>query len=890
MPRDIVLAKLVQPPLPAGYLSRSRVVEAFSCAASQQLTCVVAPVGYGKTLALAEFAQAARQKSIAVAWLSADGQDNDPARFWAHAAASLEGALGVSFAIEPNGCPESAVVSLCNQLHAHLGDRGGVLIVDGFENIESEEVENAFLQFCAYVPPRFSVVLAANALSRRMEMEAYRLGQVQLSSYDLALTEEETRIVLEGALGGAVEGAQLHEVFALTEGWPQGVVLAGRALASAGHHAEPSPFDGSNRLVKRYFESQVLARIPIELVSFLLELSVFERFSRGLCDAVFGSRNTQALFNETVRRSLFIVPCDDRDEWFRFNRLFVDWLRNGMLQLRIETIREICARASEWFHDHGCGDEAAKYLLLASDFDYVANLTEATCSLSRDDRQTHYLLWQCRIPSAEFADSPLLCMLCAWSGITNARVADAQVWIDRFERSMEAAANERCLDPSIVEFSSKCLKMKCTAMSGDGNAALAQCDELLNSGYSIKPSLMSMIYQSLGEAYERIGDMAQAQEIYLQAQASASVDATKHQLLFNAFNYAEVQYCFGELNEAQEGCEKLLKTCPSDFAIYGATCALLARVLLERNDLDRAAVLVERSLKRTSHYRHIDMYLEAKIAQAGLLASTGNLSASYEAIVEGILHGEQKGVPRAVLPYAYFMQACIAARRGNVRDLCIIERKFAVCICEGDEYCQMLLSFVRAFIERERGSASLAADMFGGIATTAQQKRFVWVAVRALVAEILALLKAGDEPRASARLHDVLVLASRHGFVRSLLDAGMPLRDLLRSYSATRKAGASVRAYVKSLLIEFEKELPAAASGIGDASLFANDGPDPLTPRELEVLKLLNLGMSRQEMAEVLCISVNTAKKHLANIYSKLGAGTREEALQKYSAHKDGER
>ena len=66
--------------------------------------------------------------------------------------------------------------------------------------------------------------------------------------------------------------------------------------------------------------------------------------------------------------------------------------------------------------------------------------------------------------------------------------------------------------------------MKCVAMEGDGQEALAQCDELLNSGHEIKPSLMSMIYQSLGEAYERIGDMAQAQEIYLQAQASASVD------------------------------------------------------------------------------------------------------------------------------------------------------------------------------------------------------------------------------------------------------------------------------------------------------------------------------------------------------------------------------
>ncbi|MEG0990938.1 MAG: LuxR C-terminal-related transcriptional regulator, partial [Gordonibacter sp.] len=564
----------------------------------------------------------------------------------------------------------------------------------------------------------------------------------------------------------------------------------------------------------------------------------------------------------------------------------VQRLSPELLQLRMEGIRERCSRASEWFHDYGMQDEAAKYLLLASDFDYVANLTEATCSLSREDRRTPYLLWLCRIPSAEFARLPLLCMLSAWTYITNARVVDALRWIARFERSMQEPEHVGSLDPSIVEFSSKCLKMKCNAMEGRGKEALAQCDELLNSGYEIKPSLMSMIYQSLGEAYERIGDMAQAQEIYLQAQASASVDATMHQLLFNSFNFAEVQYYFGEFDDAREGCEKLLQSCPTDFALYGAVCALLARVLLERNEQERAAVLVERSLKRTSHYRHIDMYLEAKMAQTGCLTAKGDLSEAYEAIVEAILYGEQKAVPRAVLLHAYFLQAEIAARRRNLRDLLVIERKFTARVHEEDVHCQLLLLFVQALAKREKGDAVATLELLEDLVSRARKGRFVCVAVKALAVQAVVMRSVGDESRAYALLGELLALASRHGFVRSILDAGGPLRDLLRDYSTTRKAGAAVRSYVKSLLVEFERELPTSSSGIGGLGAFANDGADPLTPRELEILKLLNMGMTRKEISETLCISVNTAKKHLANIYSKLGANTREEVLGKCAANR----
>lgn len=885
--QSLALVKLMRPPLPKDYTPRSRLMDAFDRGSHQQITCVVAPNGSGKTCAALEYANRLEKGGCElVSWLTIDRLDNDLARFWLHLLAALDlpfdEALGGGAQCKIG---EDAIIAASNALFDKLpSGKKGYLFVDGFGFIENEEVESSFIRFCRYAPPWFHVVITASSLSKRMDAEVYMLGQMQVGSNDLAMTKDEARRMLAPFVDKDVPEEWLASAYEITEGWVQGLVMVGQTLSSQSHRGAMESFDGKNRHVKRYFEGCVRPGLPGEFTAFLYELSLFEGFSRSLCSAAFESGKDQELVSEIFRRNLFIVACDESGEWYRFNSLFADWLRSEMLQLRTETIREICSRASEWFHDNGYDDEAAKYLLLASDFDYVENLTKATCSLSRpDSKKTDYLLWQCRIPSAEFEESPLLCMLSAWCYITNARVDDAQVWIARFEQSLRLEKNKDCLEPEVIEFSLKCLKMKCAAMARKGKEAIEQCDELLGSGYKIEPALLSMIYQSLGEAYERIGEMAQAQEMYLQAQASASVDATTHQLVFNAVSFAEVQYYFGEFEEVQESCEKLLKTCPPNFAIYGFICALLARVLIEKNEADQAVVFVRRALKRTSHYCHIDMYLEAKIAQAGYFVAVGDLPQAYEVIVEGVLQGERKDVPRGVLFSAYSFQAEIAARRHNVRDLQIIERKFAARVGDDDTYYQLKLALVRVLIKREQGDCISALSDLDAIVESSFRERFACIAAKALVAKALVAKDMNSTVIARSTLGDLLLLANRHGFVRTLLDAGEPLRDLIRDYATSQKGSNVVRTYAKSLLLAFEKEVLSDPRGFSEQVVVTADVVNPLTLREQEILRLLNMGMSRLEISNELCISVNTVKKHLANIYDKLEVDTREEALKKLS-------
>ncbi|MDO4290172.1 MAG: LuxR C-terminal-related transcriptional regulator [Eggerthellaceae bacterium] len=519
---------------------------------------------------------------------------------------------------------------------------------------------------------------------------------------------------------------------------------------------------------------------------------------------------------------------------------------------------------------------------MSSDTGYAESLVEAIYSLSRPRKETNPLLWLCEIESTQFEDSPLLCMLAAWTCVTTARLADADRWTKALERVMAQEENKAAISPELASFAVKCLRMKYLAMAGDGTRALQLCDELLNCGQEVKPSLRSMINQSEAEAYESTGNYEQAMELYLKAQASATVDNTMHQLFFNEYTYALALYYRGEHADALKCCEDILKKCPEDFAIYGASCSLLARVLIEVDEIDRVPELIDTSLNRLSHYRHIDLYLDIKMAQSIWLASRGRASDAYEAIVEATIHGEQyEHVPRATLLSAYYLQAGMAKKQRNTRELKIIEQKFSNIVHDEDLFNQLLLLTIRAYILELDDRKREAATMFDQAFTQAHAKNFNRMGLNALVEKTMLLSALGEKTKTQAALSELIHVASKQGFARTILSAGEPLRQLLRDFSTSRNANGPMRTFTKALLLKFEKERPSTEGRPnGDEGLFANDASE-LTEREVEVLKLLNMGMQRQEIAEVLCISINTVKKHLANIYTKLGVKSRNEAIER---------
>lgn len=247
------------------------------------------------------------------------------------------------------------------------------------------------------------------------------------------------------------------------------------------------------------------------------------------------------------------------------------------------------------------------------------------------------------------------------------------------------------------------------------------------------------------------------------------------------------------------------------------------------------------------------------------------------------MQGEKyRNVPRAALLSAYFLQAQIALHRGDLNELQLIENKFALHLRKSDIFGILLFDAVRAFALRLQGGDAEVIELLDAMIERALERDFNRMAVIALVERTLILNDMGESALAITSLNELLRIARLHGYMRTILNGGAPMKQLLREYSTTRKLGGVLRTYVKDVLLHFEAESSDKREASDESTAFL-ESEYMLTAREIEVLRLLNMGLSRNEIAETLSISINTAKKHLSNIYAKMGVRNKTEALEGFT-------
>ena len=293
--RDVLLATKLNVPGPRpGFVPRPRLVEALGEGLARRLILVCAPAGSGKTALLADWAPSGNRP---VAWLSLDAADNDPVRFWRHTVAALDRArpgigerVGLLLGPPAPASFEGLVTALINDLAAQPGDGEVLLVLDDYHLIDAQPVHASLAFLLEHLPPGLHLVLASRA-DPPLPLARLRAGGqlAELRTADLRFTAEEAAALLRESAGADLPAAAVAALAARTEGWAAGLQLAALSLAG---QADPAgfvaAFSGSHRYVLDYLAEEVLDRQPEELRTFLLETSVLERLSGGLCDAVTG--------------------------------------------------------------------------------------------------------------------------------------------------------------------------------------------------------------------------------------------------------------------------------------------------------------------------------------------------------------------------------------------------------------------------------------------------------------------------------------------------------------------------------------------------------------------------------------------------------------------------
>src|SRR5580658_588529 len=489
--QDVLLAtKLHVPRPPPGFVPRPRLVEALGEGLARRLILVCAPAGSGKTALLADWAPSGHRP---VAWLSLDAADNDPVRFWRHTVAALDRArpgigerVGLLLGPPAPASFEGLVAALINELAAQRGDGEVLLVLDDYHRIDAQPVHGSVGYLLEHLPPGLHLVLASRS-DPPLPLARLRAGGqlAELRAADLRFTAEEAAALLRESAGADLPAAAVAALAARTEGWVAGLQLAGLSLAG---QADPAgfvaAFSGSHRYVLDYLGEEVLDRQQEELRTFLLETSLLERLSGGLCDAVTGRDGSQAMLERVEQAGLFLMPLDEVRGWWRYHHLFADLLRARLQQQRPGRVADLHRAAAAWSEEHGLADDAVRHALAAGDTAWAARLVERNVEtlLGRSEGAT-LRRWLSALPAESVRDRPRLFLAQAYGAAQGFQVEALGALLDDAERAFAVRGDEP-YEPSVGRAVSMLANVPALIAHLRGANARLRGDAALASGYN----------------------------------------------------------------------------------------------------------------------------------------------------------------------------------------------------------------------------------------------------------------------------------------------------------------------------------------------------------------------------------------------------------------------
>lgn len=851
-----------------------------------RLTVVSAPAGSGKTTLLGEWLaeHSGRDPGAEVAWLSLDPADSDPNRFWTYVVAALRAVrpeLGESARamLESGHAPAIDIVltMLLNDIAASPNDI--VLVLDDYHVIESAEVHDAVSFLVDRLPPQLHLVILSRADPALPLARLRARGDLaELRAADLRFSAAEAAAFLGEVMGLDLAPADVEALERRTEGWIAGLQLAALSMQGrddVGGFVEA--FAGNDRYIVDYLVEEVLQRQPPHVREFLLRTSILDRLCGPLCDAVTGQRGGSATLEELDRANLFVVPLDDRRRWYRYHHLFGDVLRAHLGAEPGEDARDLHGRASGWFAADGQIPEAITHALRGGLMDRAAALVE---SIARDTVRAYQplrlLAWLREIPDEVVQQHPVLCVYYAFALFPAGEMEGALAWLDIADRLVgapppgAAEADEWNSLPGIIAVARGYGAMAI----GDVPETVEQARRALDVLPEVESTWRAGAALLLSLAPWRLGDLDAAFEAHGQGIAGLEGSGDTPLAISAIYDAAKLAMLRGRLREAQALYERALELWEvhADPHMPGAADARLglSALAFERDDLDAA----RGHLAAAEDYAKHALLPETLSRLAKGRARVREMEGDLDGALADLEDAERLEVPATVPSFPIpAMRARVALRAGRVAD--VEGWRDAQGISPDDpvayarEYDHLTLARLLVHRARERGmgdDATSALGLLDRLLEAARGRRGGSV-LEVLLLRALAFRAVGDTEAALTSLAESLALAEPEGYVRLFTSEGEPMRELLRAAVAR---GVST-AYATRLLAALGDAVPPAEGGVAL--------PEPLTAREVEILRLIAAGMRNQEIADALVISVATVKRHIANAYGKLGVDHRTEAV-----------
>jgi LuxR family maltose regulon positive regulatory protein len=893
MSLSLLSTKLYVPPSRVDVVSRPYLIEKllFGAGRPGSFTLVSGPAGFGKTTLLSEFV--ARLKR-SVAWLSLEEGENDPIRFWTYLITACQsiledvGEAALELFSTPQLLPDETVPTiLINDLNA--SNQSIVLVLDDYHEIQNSSIHAGLLFLIDHLPHNLHIMVSTRS-DPPWPLARYRARNqlTEIRAQDMRFTSFEATSFLNQTMGLNLSSEDVAALEERTEGWIAGLQLA--ALSMKGRSDVSGfikAFTGSHTYVAEYLVEEILQHRPEEVQTFLLQTSILERLNAGLCEAVTGCENGQSLLTALHRANLFLVPLDDEQQWYRYHHLFADLLAFRLKQaLTASAIRQLHCRASAWLAQNDLLDEAIQHALLGKDYERAIALVERVArTMMFTGRVNDLRNWLEALPVEYFETHIFLKIYRTWIDLLQGKMDLSEPALLKMETMLRSLPpspdNDTLLKEMIVILS------HWVALAGNTSRAIRLSQEALAFLPEEDLASRARVFSALAISYGSEGDVQKADTAFSEcirlAIASGNYTLAAHTLMRGGIWLGY----YGKLHEAARVYQSIIdlgaQTEQKIFFPAGQGLIGLASIYLERNELESAEKALQQGMELCTK-AGLDEVFTGWILKSRLRQAKGDLAGALEE-----LQALERAFPRSDTFFLTIRQIQVNLAMGNIDRASRLVLPFMDWLSTEAKHITtrppvVVVEIVELIIIRvylAQGEIQKALDLLVKLQATAEPGGRIGHLIEIYLLRALAyqIQSQGETPvMAFESLEQALALAEPEGYSLLFTEVGLEIIPLLHGVMKDPATPDQVKKYARRLLKIVSREGISAGSPI-DGSKPSDEMIEPLTERELEVMRLIADGLKYKEIAGRLYISLNTVRTYVKGIYGKLNVNNRSQAI-----------
>jgi len=884
-PAPLIHTKLHLPFIRPGLVSRPRLQEQIARGLRGPLTLVIAPAGFGKTTLVAS---CVTNRKMGVAWLSLDKNDNQTGRFLTYLVAALKSAntrIGAESTQLMAGMqqtpPEAVLTSLINDL-----DNDGVevvLVLDDYQLIANQEIHENVTFLLDHCPNTFHLVITTRSDPPLPIARLRARGQmVEIRAADLRFTVSEAAKFLNDIMGLHLDADSVSLLEERTEGWITGLQMAALSMRDREDISGfIEGFSGTNRYILDYLLEEVLASQPPEVTHFLLYTSILERLTAPLCDFILDNNNEDEnndseltsfhLLEHLERDNLFLISLDDERVWFRYHHLFADLLQARLQQTQPAVIPILHARAAAWLEQESLIPEAVQHFLASNKTDRAAYLIERCGPAHWAENDLSVIQMAENLPPEILLERPKIGVSWAWLLINQGLIEKALPLLNNLEKNLtgESSNPEWRWIRIIVRLALAFLDPRANPFGANtfpGEHVL----EDIPPGELVLRDAADILY---GMALARRGEIDQSAEFSVKAIQKGK---KRHGMstLSTLVPFLATLYLFqGRLHAADSLCREYLTLIHEKGArdpIAGNLDIILGNVLYEWNFLEEAESRIRDGLQANQLWRNIMTDAFGLVTLAHILKARGDYAGAIQAVEQFEARLQEQTRPVEFREDFHTLRMRVELAFGNLQAVSdwADRVRYSEDFHLHPEYYRRTL----ARISLAQGRYAAVEEILDGPIPTIPTDNRITQQLESDLLRAAALARQQRLPEALALLEACLALAEAEGYIRIFPDLGQPVRELLAAYLRTENP--CYKTFSQKVLNVFSTLKGPASSDVQPVGLV-----EPLSDRELEVLRLIALGKTNQEIALQLVVARGTIKAHAASIYRKLEVGNRTEAV-----------